>query len=170
MRMLQRLMLPVVLGLLGPVLSLIVSPVFSPVLSPALAQTRQQADITGDGLPDDLVAIPSGQDTAVLSIRTGQRGGQTGGQPGGNVSLAIGWCRSCGGPPVAVITPPGTRAADLMVLSPDRQTLRWMRWWGEGLIEQRVFPLGRPATALRALDPMTVDVRFPNGDGMTLAF
>lgn len=127
----------------------------------ASAQTRLAVDISGDGLPDILSVLPTGGDTAVLSIKIGGSGN--------SASLAIGWCRVCGSA-VATIRPPQSRAADIMVLSPDRMTLRWMRWWGGTLIEQKAIPLDQRANAVEPVDDRTVDVRFPNGSGMTVSF
>lgn len=131
------------------------------VPSVVLAQTRGIVDLSGDGIADEITVTPTAEDAAVLSVRLG--GG------GGAASLAVGWCRGCG-PVYAVFHTGMLDGDDLMVFSPDRQTLRWMQWWGGKLIEQRVIPLNGEGRAIEAFDAKTVNVRLRNADMMTLSF
>lgn len=118
-------------------------------------------DISGDGIPDEITVTPTAPDAAVLSLRLGNNKGAA--------SLAIGWCQGCG-PVYAVFHTGMLDGDDLMVFSPDRQTLRWMQWWGGRLIEQRAIPLKGEGRAIEAMDDKTINIRLRNADMVTISF
>lgn len=136
-------------------------------LIPALAFAAGAAlpgrgpDLSGDGIVDAITLTPTSADAAVLSVRIARSGE--------GASLAVGWCQGCG-PVYAVFHSGLLDGDDLMVFSPDRQTLRWMQWWGGKLIEQQAFPLKGEGRAIEALDDKTVNIRLRNADMMTISF
>ncbi|GAB3118730.1 hypothetical protein [Novispirillum itersonii] len=125
------------------------------------APAGRMTDLSGDGIADTVTVTPTSPDAAVLSVRIG-RSGET-------ASLAVGWCQGCG-PVYAVFHSGMLDGDDLAVFSPDRQTLRWMQWWGGRLIEQKAIPLNGEGRGIEALDDKTVNIRLRNADMVTISF
>lgn len=133
----------------------------SAVLAAGTAAPVRGPDLSGDGIADVITLTPTAADAAVLSVRIARSGEVA--------SLAVGWCQACG-PVYAVFHSGMLDGDDLMVFSPDRQTLRWMQWWGGRLIEQQTFPLKGEGRAIETLDDKTVNIRLRNADMMTISF